>query len=320
VATKLAFKSAHTYAHNIRLVTHKGEIFLLNHEEKLSLIGVDQQWQSNLSDKELIQACDELTTVAKQNSWLSEDVLVLQVPLNQTPRWYDHKHKRIIEAQGLTGADLPEWIGVEADSNIAYIFSSVKQAIYKINGTQTTHLLNASAVKKPNQNQLLVVGTHDADTLVIPRMTGIDQVIYSGGIGTDTYTIDLASWQHYSKILIHNFDANPIPDQDNLHLSVENQEHLIVYQDNNDLAFLDIANNRSVNISDAFGQDNGAYRHMNIKLYQSGEIFLEQSIDALIQELSRFSATSMGSTNPPFASPLALFPPMINTSAIPSIS
>lgn len=313
IITNFTFKSAHSYADNIRLITQTGEIFLLDTEEKLSLIGVDQPWQSNYSETQLIQACDQLVSVAKQNARLSETVLVLQRELNQAPKWYDCKNKRIIEAQGLTGADSPEWIGIDIDDSTAYVYSNTQQAIYKINGTHTTHLINLNSVKNLNHNQLAIVGTDNADVLAIPRIAGVDQIIYSGGSGVDSYQIDLDIWKHYSKILIHNFDAASTPEQDTLHLSVENQEHLIVYQENNDLAFCDIRNNRSVNISGVFDGDNIASRHLNIKLYQAGEPLLEQTIDALIHELSRYHSPSFGTSSQPFAYPLTLFPPITSS-------
>lgn len=320
VATHLVFKSANAYAHSIRLVSKKGEIFLLDAEEKLSLIGVDQQWQSNYLSAELTQACEELITLAKQNGWLREKALVLQREFNQALAWYDIEHKRIVEAQGLSTSDLPKWIGADTDNNTSYIFSSVKQTLYKINGTHATHLLHLSAVENLSHNQLMITGTDNPDVLTMPCIVGVDQVIYSGGQGADHYQIDLNTWKHYSKILIHNFDAASTPDEDTLDLFVEDEEHLIVYQNNKDLAFCDIKNNRSVNITDVFGDASFAARHMNIKFRKAGEILLEQTIDAFIHELSRYHSSSSGESAQPFAYPLSLFSSMTGSLIVPSAS
>lgn len=299
-------KKATVHADGIYLETHKGTVWLLNPSDKLQLWGVTEEWQAAYATSSQLQsACAQLIAEAKTNKWDYSKVLTLEKTGTQHPVWYNTGKQLLLQGNTFYANEHWEFIGLDISGNSTYVYSHIRQMMYVFIGSST--VVAIGNIKAVSDTQLLFTGTQGGDNFShrlygIPKITNKKSIVFSGGEGADQYHINSGTWYAYPKILIHNIDPGLSPQQDTLTLTISDLKTLVLIKKDNDLLFSDnitlidgmlpddISHARTLTLTDVYGENAAASRHLKVQIIASGTS-VEHQLDDLINKLAAHTNT-----------------------------
>ncbi|HEJ8087012.1 TPA: hypothetical protein SMI57_000002 [Serratia liquefaciens] len=251
IVPELNLKAVQQFGDGLRLITTEG-VVLERSKSNVRLVGVDHEWQQGRPTKDLT---DDLSALALW--WNAQGVLSLFG--NEYPRWFDISSGLVLSGEGIPTSDKLRFVGINANQTSAFAFTPTTQKLYKAKGGRAKSFATFKDVKRIGSSLLLQGGLDNLPMLI----DGVDSLVMYGGAGNNTYRIDKAMWEYYSKIIIDNDD--PAQKLDKVLLPINNPNKITMTRLKEDLLLTYSVPQTTLVIRKVFGKQANDHQHLLIE-------------------------------------------------------